>query len=153
MVLSLVRYRTIQSTGSDYVMKTYYTVTLAMLAGAAFGGAAVQTIHAQAKPPVYFVAEISVTNPQAYGKEYAPRAQASIKAAGGKLIALGGAGGAGAQMVKGFDGEPPKRAAIQVWDSMEKLEAWYNSADYQAARKIGMKYATFHSYAIEGRPQ
>jgi uncharacterized protein (DUF1330 family) len=134
-------------------MKTRYTVALAMLAGAALGAAAVQGLHAQAKPPVYFVAEISVNNPDAYGKEYAPKAQATIKAHGGRLVALGGAGGAGAQTVTAFDGDPPKRAAIQIWDSMEQLKAWYNSPEYQEARKIGLKYATFRSFAVEGRPQ
>ena len=134
-------------------MKTRYTVAFAMVAGAALGAGAVQGLHAQAKPPVYFVAEITVNDPAGYGKEYAPKAQASIAAHGGKLIALGGVGGGGAQTVKAFDGDPPKRAAIQVWDSMEKLQAWYNSPEYQEARKIGMKYATFRSFSVEGRPQ
>src|SRR5258708_11471856 len=49
-------------------MKTYYTVTLAMLAGAAIGAAAVNGLHAQAKSPVYLVSEIDVSNPDAYGK-------------------------------------------------------------------------------------
>ena len=39
-------------------MKTYYTVGLSMLAGAALGAGAIQALHAQAKPPVYYVAEI-----------------------------------------------------------------------------------------------
>ncbi len=99
---------------------------------------------------MYFVAEITVTNPEAYGKEYAPKVQATLKAAGARLVALGGAGGAGAQTLKGFDGEPPKRVALQVWDSMEKLQAWYDSAAYKEARKIGDKYATFRSYAVQG---
>jgi hypothetical protein len=91
-------------------MKTRYTVALSMIAGAALGGAAIQGLHAQAKPPVYYVAEIEVTNPDAYAKEYAPKAQALIKAAGGKLLAVGGAAAAGGAKVTGFDGEPPKRA-------------------------------------------
>ena len=49
-------------------------------------------LHAQAKPPVYLVTEIDVTNPEAYGKEFAPKAQASIKASGGKFVVIGGAG-------------------------------------------------------------
>src|SRR5713226_298674 len=65
------------------VMKTRYTVTLAMLAGFAIGAVAIQGLHAQAKPPVYYIAEIDVNNLEAYVKEYAPLAQASIKAAGG----------------------------------------------------------------------
>ena len=43
-------------------MKTYTTVTVAMLAGVGIGAVAVQTLHAQAKPPVYTVTEINVTN-------------------------------------------------------------------------------------------
>jgi uncharacterized protein DUF1330 len=71
-------------------MKTRYTVALSMIAGAALGGAAIQGLHAQAKPPVYYVAEIDVTNPDTYAKEYAPKAQELIKAAGGKILAVGG---------------------------------------------------------------
>jgi len=52
-----------------------------------------------------------------------------------------------------FDGEPPKRAVVQVWDSMEKVQAWRNNPEYKEARKIGEKYAKFRSYAIEGMPQ
>jgi hypothetical protein len=41
-----------EDTSEDTSMKTYYTVTLAMLAGVGLGAAAVQGLHAQAKPPV-----------------------------------------------------------------------------------------------------
>jgi uncharacterized protein (DUF1330 family) len=130
-------------------MKPRYTVALSMVAGAALGGAAIQGLHAQAKPPVYYVAEIDVTNPDAYAKEYAPKAQALIKAAGGKILAVGGA--AGGTKVTGFDGEPPKRAVVQVWDSMDKIQAWRNNPEYKALRKdVGDKYAKFRSYTIEG---
>src|SRR5271169_953495 len=122
-----------------------------MLAGVAVGAVAVQGLHAQAKPPIYLVTEISVTNPEAYGKEFAPKAQATIKAAGGKFVALGGAGGAGAKDIIAIEGTAPKRAVIQQWASMDALMAWYKSADYQAALKIGEKYATFRRYAIEGK--
>ena len=131
-------------------MKTRYTVALSMVAGAVLGATAIQGLHAQAKPPIYLVTEIDVTNPDAYGKEFAPKAQATIKAAGGRQIAIGGAGGAGAKAVVPIDGTAPKRVVIQQWDSIEALKAWYNGADYQAALKIGQQYATFRRYAIEG---
>ena len=132
-------------------MKTRYTIGLSMLAGAALGAAAMHGLHAQAKPPIYYVAEIDVTNSEAYAKEYVPKAQAIIKAAGGRFLAIGGA--AGGAKITAFDGTAPKRAVVQVWDSMEKIEAWRNNPEYKEARKIGEKYATFRSFAIEALPQ
>jgi uncharacterized protein (DUF1330 family) len=134
-------------------MKTYYTVTLAMLAGAAIGAAAVNGLHAQAKPPVYLVSEIDVSNPDAYGKEYAPKAQALIKASGGRFLAIGGVAGAGAGKVTAFDGEAPKRTTLQVWDSLEQYQAYRNLPAFKEARQIGEKYAKFRTFAIEGGPQ
>jgi uncharacterized protein (DUF1330 family) len=132
-------------------MKQYFGVGLGMLAGTVIGAAAVTGLHAQAKPTVYLVTEIDVTNPDAYGKEFAPKAQATIKAAGGRLVAIGGAGGAGAKAVTAIAGTAPKRIVIQGWDSVDQIKAWYNGADYQAALKIGEKYATFRRYAVEGQ--
>ena len=134
-------------------MKTRFTVTLSMLAGAALGGGAIQALHAQATPPVYYLAEIDVTNPDAYAKEYAPKAQAIIKEAGGRFLALGGAAGTGAKPITTFDGEPPKRFAVTVWDSLEKVKAWRANPDYIEHRKIGEKYAKFRAFAVEGLPQ
>jgi uncharacterized protein (DUF1330 family) len=128
-------------------MKTQYTVALAMLVGFAIGAVTVQRPHAQAKAPVYYVAEIEMTNPDAYIKEYVPVAQATIKAAGGRFLAVGG-------KTTAIEGEPPKsRVAIQVWDSLDAIMAWRNSAAYKDARKIGDKYAKFRSFAVEGLPQ
>jgi uncharacterized protein (DUF1330 family) len=134
-------------------MNTKYKTGLAMLAGVALGAAAVQGLHAQAKPPVYYVAEIEVTNPEGYGKEFAPKAQAIIKSHGGKFLAIGGTAGANAKQITGFDGEAPKRAVVQLWDSMEKIQAWRNDPEYKKVREIGDKYAKFRSFAIEGTPQ
>jgi uncharacterized protein (DUF1330 family) len=125
-------------------MKANFKVAIALVAGAAIGGAAIQGLHAQAKPPVYTVSEIDVTNVTAYEKEFAPLAQASIRKSGGKSLA-------GSQKVTPLEGTPPKsRVTIQVWDSLEQAQAWRNSADYKAARMIGDKYATYRSFAVEG---
>jgi uncharacterized protein (DUF1330 family) len=133
-------------------MKTQYTVGLAMLAGFGLGAVAVQGLHAQAKPPVYYIAEIDVTNADAYAKEYAPKAQALIKAAGGRFLAIGGAAATGGKVTT-FDGEPPKRAVVQVWDSMEKIQAWRANPEYKELRKVGEKYAKFRSFAVDGLAQ
>ncbi len=127
-------------------MKSNYKIALGLLAGVALGGLAIEGLHAQAKAPVYFVAEIEVTNPDAYAKEYAPKAQALIKGAGGRFLAAGG-------KVTAFDGDPPKRVVIQVWDSMDKIKAWRANPEYVELRKTGEKYAKFRSFAVDGAPE
>jgi uncharacterized protein (DUF1330 family) len=132
-------------------MKQYFGLGVGVLAGAVIGAAAVTGLHAQAKPPVFLITEIDITNPEACGKEFAPKAQATIKAAGGKFLLIGGTGGASAKPIGGMDGTPPKRVTVQQWSSHDALKAWYNSKDYQDALAIGKKYATFRRYAVEGQ--
>ena len=130
-------------------MRSNYKIAVAVTAGVAIGALAVQGLHAQAKPPVYFVAEIDVTNPDAYAKEDAPKAQAIIRAAGGRFLAIGGSAATTAR-VTAFDGDAPKRVVIQVWDSMEKIRTWRANPEYVELRKVGEKYAKFRSFAVDG---
>jgi len=67
-------------------------VRLGKLASAALGGFAVEQLHAQVKPPVYFVREIDVSNPDGYAKEYLPKAREIIKAHGAPPAASGRGG-------------------------------------------------------------
>jgi uncharacterized protein (DUF1330 family) len=125
-------------------MKTYYTVGLSMLAGAALGAAAIQGLHAQAKPPVYYIAEIDVQNIDAWQKDYAPRAQAVIKAAGGRVLAAG-------QKVTSLEGAAPKpRVAVIQWESAEQVQAWRNSAAFKELIPIREKLGTVRSFTVEG---
>ena len=132
-------------------MKVYLTVATSMAVGMAVGGFAVQGLQAQGKPPVYLVSEIDVTNPEAYGRDFAPKAQATVRGANAKFVVIGGAAGAGAKPITAMEGTPPKRVTIQQWESMEALEKWYKSADYQEALKIGKQHATFRRYAVESQ--
>ena len=130
----------------EEVMKSLLPVSLAILAGVGIGAVAVQSLHAQNKPPVYFVGETEISNPDAYAKEYLPLVMADIKANGGRYIAAGKA--------TAMEGEPPKsRIVVIAFDSLEKIQAWRNSDGFKEARKIGDKYAKYRSYAIEGVPQ
>jgi uncharacterized protein (DUF1330 family) len=105
-----------------------------------------QGLHAQCKPPVYYVGENDVTDPDGYAKEYIPRARELIIAGGGRYVAAGKA--------TSLEGEPPKsRIVVLAFDSMEKIQAWRNSAAFKEHRKIGDKYAKFRSYAVDGVPQ
>ena len=99
-----------------------------MLVGIALGAIAVQSINAQAEPPIYYVAEIDVTNLDGYLKDYVPRDQANVKAYGGRILAAG-------TKVATIEGDPPKsRVAVQVWDSIESFQTWRDSAEAKAIR-------------------
>ena len=126
-------------------MKFRTTVVLAIVAGFGLGAATVGVIHAQAKPTVFVVAEIDITNMDAYMKEYQPKAVALVQKYGGRLLAA-------SANVTPLDGQRPSRVAVQQWESMEKVKAWFGSAEYKENRKIGDKYAKFRVYAVEGRP-
>ena len=124
-------------------MKTRHAVALSLLAGAALGAAAVQGLHAQAKPPIYYVAEIDVTNLEGWTKDYSPKAQALIKESGGRVLAAG-------QNVTSLEGEPPKkRVVIQVWDSMDQIKAWRSSAKFKELRAPSRKIRK--SAGVHGR--
>jgi len=124
-------------------MRTHCALLLATLVGVGLGGDAMNGLRAQRKPPVYVVTEIAISDLSGYLREYAPKAQASIVKAGGKILAA-------SYDVTQLEGHPPKRVVIQVWDSLEQIAAWRNGADYDEIRKIGEKYAIFRSFAVEG---
>jgi uncharacterized protein (DUF1330 family) len=125
-------------------MKTQYAVALAVATGFGLGAVAVQGLHAQAKPPVYYIAEIDVTNLEGWQKDYAPRAQAVIKAAGGRVLAAG-------QKVTSIEGAPPKqRIAVIQWESAEQVQAWRNSATFKELIPIREKLGTVRSFTVEG---
>jgi uncharacterized protein (DUF1330 family) len=128
-------------------MKIQYSVVAAFVAGIGVGGAALQTLHAQAKPPVYLVTEIDVTNVDAYTKEYVPVVRPVLAKLGGKLVAV-------SQNPISLEGAPQKsRVAINVYESVEKAKASRTAPEYLEARKIGDKYAKFRAYVVEGNPQ
>ena len=126
-------------------MKTNYKIAIALVAGTALGAAAVQGLHAQAKPPGYVVREIDVSNQEAFTKEYVPLAVKALgQAAGYKPIARGG-------KTVVIDGAPPKtRIVINSFTSLDAAVAAYNSPAYKEARRVGNKYGTFRLYAVEG---
>ncbi len=53
-------------------MNRYMTVGLSMLAGAALGGAAIQALHAQAKPRAYVIGEVTIKDQDGFLNEFAP---------------------------------------------------------------------------------
>jgi uncharacterized protein (DUF1330 family) len=125
------------------IMKARFGMALSMVVGVAVGGAAIQALHAQAKPPVYMIAINEVSDQERYAKEYVPPAQKSVKDHGGEYVAAG----PGTQIVGNLPHGP---VVILRWESMEALQAWHNSPEFQAALKTGEKYAKFNITAVNG---
>ena len=125
-------------------MKTIHVVAMSMVASFALGALAVQGLHAQAKPPAFNIAEITVTNDEGYTKEYVPPILKSIQDSGGKFIVRGG------KTLSVFGAPPAPRITVIQFESLDKAQAWINSPAYKVAQAIGDKYATFRVYQVEG---
>ena len=115
--------------------------------GLALGATAVHALQGQTRPPIYYVAEVDVTDLDGYIKEFVPKAATSAEAQGGRTLAAG-------QKVTAIEGTPPRnRVVVMRWESLEQLRAWRESARYKEARKIGDKYAaSVRAFAVEGLP-
>ena len=125
-------------------MKTYLTVSLAMLTGMAIGGFAVQGLHAQGKK-AYTVTENQVLDAK-LAAEFAGRVTTAQAAAGGRNLGTGGG------KIVAMEGPAPQRVAITEWESLEKAEAFFKSkawADMAADRDKANK--TIRRYAVEQR--
>src|ERR1700741_3050861 len=103
-------------------MNRYLGLGVTAVVSAALGAAAVQGLHAQAKPKAYLVTEIQVLDAAATAA-YGPKVQATQRAAGGHLFNT-----AGGKITSLEGSPPPQRVAITEWDSLEQAQAWYNSA-------------------------
>jgi len=114
--------------------------------GFAAGAAAIQGLHAQAKPPTYVVVEIDVQEPEKYWKEFVPVADKVFTDAGGKFLARTGPTAV-------ITGTPPRRAALIAFENLDKAQASFRTEAYKELRKTGKKHATFRIYALEGVPQ
>lgn len=127
-------------------MKTSYVVALSVIAGMVLGAGAVQGLRAQTKPPVYQVSLEDVSNPEAIEKEYTPLASAASRKYGSRHIAHG--------FAVSIDGIQPKNRLVIInqWDTLEQIKTWFNSPEYQKAREVGNKYASFQIIAVEGLP-
>ena len=95
---------------------------LAVVVSAALGAAAVQGLHAQAKPKAYSISELETLDAAAQAA-FVPAVQAAQKAAG----AVRNFNTAGGRIVASDGAAAPKRVAITEWNSLEQAQAFYNS--------------------------
>ena len=125
-------------------MNRYLTVGLSMIAGAVLGGAAIHTLHAQAKPHAYVIGEITIKDQDGYLKEFAPAVVKAQEASGGKFLVRGG------KTEPQLGSLPAPRVIVVEYDSLDKAQAWWNSQATKDAFAIGTKYADFRQFAVEG---
>jgi len=124
-----------------------YTVALALAAGFALGAGAIHGLRAAAAPPAYVISEIAVQDEGGYKNDFLPAAQKALDDNGGKYIA------GGFNKTFSITGQPPaNRVVILQFDNMDKVKAWRDVAR-DAQDKIGGKYATFRTFAVEGVAQ
>jgi uncharacterized protein (DUF1330 family) len=100
-----------------------------------------------AKPPGYTWAEIDVKDQDGYTKDFLPKAQAGIKAAGGKYLA------GGFNKAINLTGAPPSnRVVLLEFADIDAVKAFYVK-ESQLEADVGNKYATFRAIGIEGVAQ
>jgi uncharacterized protein (DUF1330 family) len=125
-------------------VKTISTAILALLAGTSIGALGVQALHAQAKPPAYVVVEGDISDQQGF-KEAATAAQQVIKNMGGRFLA------SATGTAKALKGEPPKARVVLIqWESMDQLDKWWNSSEWQNALKPVDQHSKLRFFGIEG---
>ncbi len=116
-----------------------------MVAGIAIGAAAIQGLHAQAKPLAYVVIPIlKINDAAAFKAGVIDRGREEhVKAAGGHYIIRN-------QKFIRLDGNPPERLIVIAFDSVEKAQAWENSAVMKEVTAARMKSTNSLSFIVEG---
>jgi uncharacterized protein (DUF1330 family) len=120
-----------------------------MLTGIGLGSAAIQTIHAQAKPPAYMVIEINkITDAEGFKViTQRPRGGADVaKELGGHYIVR-------TDKITALDGTAPQRFIVYSFDSVEKAQAFNNSSYMKEVNAIRDKTTQARSFIVEGMPQ
>jgi uncharacterized protein (DUF1330 family) len=124
-------------------VKTNYKVAIALVAGTAIGGAAIQGLHAQAKLKAYSVSEVEVMGAMDPG--YLPAIRKAIEDGHGHPVrTLNG------RVVTVEGPPPPKNVAIVEWDSLDDAVAFYKSkawTDRAPQREKAQK--TIRRYVVE----
>ena len=93
--------------------------------------------------PAYMISLVDVTDMDQY-QEYVKRAPGAHQKFGAKVLARGGRSLA-------LEGEaPPGRVVILEFENLEQVEAFYNSPEYQDAKKHREGAAEFRMMAVEG---
>jgi uncharacterized protein (DUF1330 family) len=99
-------------------------LALALVVGAAVGAAAVQGLHAQAKPKAYQVTELERIDAESW-KTFVQAVRATQQQASGRNLRTAGG------KIVAFVGDPPKNVGITEFDSLDQAVAYRNSPAFK----------------------
>jgi uncharacterized protein (DUF1330 family) len=125
-------------------MNSHHKLAVAVLAGISIGVAGAHAIRAQqVKTPLgYVIAEVDVTDPEAY-KKYAEKVPATVAAFDGHYLVRGG-------KIQAVEGEAAKRIVVIAFESAEKAHAWEYSPAYEAIKPMRQSSAKSRIFIVEG---
>jgi uncharacterized protein (DUF1330 family) len=124
--------------------KKFLLAVFAALVVAATGFTLLQA--ATTAPKGYVIAEISVTDPEAY-KQYAATVPPILAKFGGKYLVRGG-------QTVAEEGEPPSgRIVVIEFDSLAAARSFEDSPEYQAVAPLRRKAARSRVFLVEGMTQ
>jgi uncharacterized protein (DUF1330 family) len=93
--------------------------------------------------PAYVIVDIDVTDPERY-EQYKAATPATLEAAGGRFLVRGGE-------VTILEGDwQPSRLVVLEFENLAAAERWYESAAYQAAKKLREGGARMRMVAVKG---
>ncbi|MDE2440044.1 MAG: DUF1330 domain-containing protein [Betaproteobacteria bacterium] len=92
----------------------------------------------------YVVAEVKVHDADAIAR-YRLLSQAAVEQYGGRFLIRGGA----SQILEG-KWSPPERMIVVEFESVAQAKRFYDSAEYQAARKVREHIAEMNMLVISG---
>ncbi|MCA6119122.1 DUF1330 domain-containing protein [Bradyrhizobium sp. WSM 1738] len=115
----------------------------ALASGGVLGGVGLSVLHAQTKPPAFYVADFELMDPEGI-KPHREEFLSTLEPFGGRFIVRGGT-------VAKLEGDAPKgRFIVIAFDNVDKAMAWYNSAAYSALRSYRQKSGRTDAFVIEG---
>jgi uncharacterized protein (DUF1330 family) len=118
-------------------------LALALVVGAAVGAAAVQGLHAQAKPKAYQVTELEIIDAEAW-KTFVQAVRATQQQASGRNFRTAGG------KIVAFVGDPPKNVGITEFDSLDQAVAYRNSQAFKDLDPLRNKaIKTIRQYTVE----
>jgi uncharacterized protein (DUF1330 family) len=126
-------------------MNSCHRLALTLVAGSALGAAAMFSVQAQGKPPVYAVIEINqISDADAFMKAVTATEPKATQSVGGRFVIRT------AKPVAIDGGAPPARFAVIAFDSEEKFKAWDSLPAIKELNAVRLKTTKSRAFMVEG---